>query len=115
MNLITPDRDEKFVVELSNSTLTSLIGHQAKNPDLTLTVDRKALEKVMFGITTFEELLKSGEAKAEGDLSILAKLKGMLDTFEIGFEVMPGTKSKNAAPVRDIGFEAEEPSMKGAE
>jgi alkyl sulfatase BDS1-like metallo-beta-lactamase superfamily hydrolase len=115
MNLITPDRGEKFVVELSNATLTSLIGHQAKNPDLTLTVDRKALEKVMFGLATFEELLKSGEAKAEGDLSILAKLKGMLDTFEIGFEIMPGTKSKNAAAVKDLGFQAEEPSIKGAE
>jgi alkyl sulfatase BDS1-like metallo-beta-lactamase superfamily hydrolase len=115
MNLNTPDRNEKFVVELSNATLTSLKGHNAKTADLTLTVDRSNIDKVMFGQTTLEALIKSGECKAEGDLSVLARLKGMLDTFEIGFEIMPGTKSKDTPPVRDKGFEADEPSMKGAE
>ena len=29
MNLITPDNDEKFVIELSNATLTNIEGHVA--------------------------------------------------------------------------------------
>jgi hypothetical protein len=69
----------------------------------------------MFGLTTFEDLLKSGKGKAEGDLGVLVKLKGMLDTFEIGFEIMPGTKSKTVSEGKKKGFEADEPSMKGAE
>jgi alkyl sulfatase BDS1-like metallo-beta-lactamase superfamily hydrolase len=115
INLVTPDNGEKFVVELSNATLTSLKGFQAKNPTLTLNVNRGDLLQIMFGKTTFEEILKSGKGKAEGDLAILGKLAGMLDTFEIGFEIMPGTKGKNAAAGKKKGFEADEPSIKGAE
>lgn len=115
MNLVTPDNGEKFVVELSNATLTSLSGFQAKNADLTLTVNRSEMLNVMFGLTTFEELLKSGKAKAVGDVTLLGKLAGMLDTFEVGFEIMPGTKSKNAAAGKKKGYEADEPSIKGAE
>jgi alkyl sulfatase BDS1-like metallo-beta-lactamase superfamily hydrolase len=102
-------------VELSNGTLTNLSGFQAKNADLTLNVNRSDLLKVMFGQTTFEEILKSGKGKAVGDMAILGKLQGMLDTFEIGFEIMPGTKDKNAAPGKKKGMEADEPSIKGAE
>jgi alkyl sulfatase BDS1-like metallo-beta-lactamase superfamily hydrolase len=115
INLITPDNNEKFVVELSNGTLTNASGFQAKNADLSLTVNRADLLLVMFGKTTFEELLKSGKAKSVGDMTVLGKLMGMLDTFEIGFEIMPGTKSKNAVAGKKKGFEADEPSLKGAE
>jgi alkyl sulfatase BDS1-like metallo-beta-lactamase superfamily hydrolase len=115
INLVTPDNGEKFVIELSNATLTSISGFQAKNANLTLTINRSDLLQVMFGLTTFEDLLKSGKGKAEGDLGVLVKLKGMLDTFEIGFEIMPGTKSKTVSEGKKKGFEADEPSMKGAE
>lgn len=115
INLITPDNGEKFAIELSNATLTTATSFQAKNADLTLTVNRSDLLKVMFGITTFEELLKSSKAKADGDIAVLGKLMGMLDTFEIGFEIMPGTKDKNAPAAKKKGFEADDPSIKGAE
>jgi alkyl sulfatase BDS1-like metallo-beta-lactamase superfamily hydrolase len=115
INLVTPDNGEKFAVELSNATLTSISGFQAKNADLTLTVNRSDLLKVMFGQTTFEDILKSGKGKAVGDMSVLGKLMGMLDTFEIGFEIMPGTKDKKAVAGKKKGFEADEPSIKGAE
>jgi alkyl sulfatase BDS1-like metallo-beta-lactamase superfamily hydrolase len=115
INLVTPDNGEKFVLELSNATLTSIQGFQAKNADLTLTINRSELLNVMFGVTTFEEVLKSGKGKADGDMAVLGKLKDMLDTFEIGFEIMPGTKSKSAVAAKKKGFEADEPSMKGAE
>jgi alkyl sulfatase BDS1-like metallo-beta-lactamase superfamily hydrolase len=115
INLITPDNGEKFAVELSNGTLTNASGFQANNADLTLNINRGDLLKVMFGQTTFEELLKSGNGKAVGDIAVLGKLMGMLDTFEIGFQIMPGTKDLNAPTVKKKGFESDEPSMKGAE
>ena len=36
INLVTPDNGEKFVVELSNGTLTNIAGFQADDADLTL-------------------------------------------------------------------------------
>ena len=37
MNLVTPDNGEKYVVELSNGTLTSLAGFVSDSADLTIT------------------------------------------------------------------------------
>jgi alkyl sulfatase BDS1-like metallo-beta-lactamase superfamily hydrolase len=49
INLITPDNGEKFIIELSNATLTNLEGFLADDPDLTITINRTDLEQVMMG------------------------------------------------------------------
>ena len=67
INLVTPDNGEKFVVEMSNSTLTNIKGQQAKNPNLTITINRADLETVMGGKATFDELIAAGKAKFDGD------------------------------------------------
>lgn len=91
MNLVTPDNKEKYVVELSNATLTAIEGFQHEKPDLTLTINRSDLETVMMGTKTLEELIANGTVKTQGDVSVIEKLKMALTQFEIGFEVLPGT------------------------
>ncbi len=97
LNLITPDNGEVFVVEVSNSTLTSLKGHLAKDPDLTVTVNRADLETVMAGQATFESLVVAGKARLEGDRTLLDQMRGTLMQFSSGFEVFPGTKPAGGA------------------
>jgi alkyl sulfatase BDS1-like metallo-beta-lactamase superfamily hydrolase len=92
MNLITPDTGETFVVELSNATLNNLAGYTADDADLTLTVNRADLERVMAGETGLEALLSEGTAQADGDVSILGKLAALMVAFDPRFEIMPGTK-----------------------
>ena len=46
---VTPDNGEKFVVEMSNATLTAISGYQASDADLTITINRSDLEQVMLG------------------------------------------------------------------
>ena len=92
INLVTPDNGERFAVELSNSALTSIKGVQAKNPDLTLTIDRADLETVMAGKATLEQQIDAGKAKAVGDRGVLGRLRGLLTTFTPDFQLMPGTK-----------------------
>ena len=46
INLSTPDNGEKFVLEMSNATLTTIAGYQAEDADLTVTIDRRELEDV---------------------------------------------------------------------
>ena len=91
INLVTPDNGEKYVVELRHSTLTNIKGQQAKNPDLTITVNRTDLEQVMGGTLTFDDLLKSGHAKFVGDREPFDQLKNMLVQFDPIFEIIPGT------------------------
>jgi len=110
MNLVTPDNGEKFVVELSNSTLTNIKGQQAKKPDLTITVNRTDLESVMGGKATFDDLIAAGKAKFEGNRKPFDQLKTILVQFTPDFEIMPGTKPlKQAAPPTKDSFEQEEP------
>jgi alkyl sulfatase BDS1-like metallo-beta-lactamase superfamily hydrolase len=92
---VTPDNDEKFVVELSNGTLTNIKGFQAENPDLTVTIKRSDLEKTMMGAVSFDDQIKGGRAKLVGDRKPYEQLKTMLVQFDVGFEVLPGTRAKD--------------------
>jgi len=92
MNLITPDTGETFLVELSNATLNNLAGYTAEEADLTLTINRADLERVMAGEATFDALLADGTATFEGDIGILGQLAALMVEFDPRFEIMPGTK-----------------------
>jgi alkyl sulfatase BDS1-like metallo-beta-lactamase superfamily hydrolase len=94
MNLITPDTGETFLVELSNATLNNLAGYTAEDADLTLTVNRADLERVMSGEATFDALLADGTATFEGDIGILGQLAALMVEFDPRFEIMPGTKMR---------------------
>ena len=96
INLVTPDNGEKFVVEMSNSTLTNIKGVQTKNPDLTITINRSDLETVMMGKATFDDLLAGGKAKIDGNRKPFDQLRGILVQFTPDFEMMPGTKPAKA-------------------
>lgn len=94
VNLVTPDNGETFVIEMENATLTNIAGFQADKPDLTLTINRADLEQTMMGAKTLEAQIADGTAKAEGDVTVLAKLAATMVDFDPRFEVMPGTHGK---------------------
>ncbi len=96
INLITPDNGEKFIVELSNATLTNIEGFQTEDADLTVTINRTDLEPVMMGIKTLEAQIADGTAKVEGDTSIIGKLASTLVVFDPRFEILPGTAARPA-------------------
>lgn len=109
INLITPDNDEKFVVELSNATLTNIVGFQADDADLTITINRADLEQTMMGVMSFDAQIEAGKAKFEGNRDVYEQLKTMLVQFDLGFEIMPGTGTKDLTPERNP-FEQDEPA-----
>jgi alkyl sulfatase BDS1-like metallo-beta-lactamase superfamily hydrolase len=110
INLVTPDNDEKFVIELSNSVLTSIAGHQAKEPDLTITVNRVELEKVMGGAATFDDLLKAGKAKFDGERKGFDAIRAAMTTFTPTFEMMPGTAPKEPTKAVKKPLEVHKPA-----
>ena len=109
INLVTPDNGEKFVVELSNGTLTNIAGFQADDADLTITINRADLEQTMMGAKSFDEQIEAGTAKLEGRREPYEQLKTMLVHFELGFEMMPGTGKPDLTPEQKP-FQAEEPA-----
>lgn len=111
INLFTPDNGEKFVVEMSNSTLTNIKGFEAENPDLTITINRSDLESVMAGLSTFEDLIVALKAKLDGDRNVFEQLRSVLVQFTPDFAIMPGTKPARAAISSEKdAFEQPEPA-----
>ena len=70
----------------------AISGFQAENADLSLTVNRSDLERVMAGEVELEALLADGTIRAQCDLTILGKLAAVMVEFDPRFEIMPGTK-----------------------
>jgi alkyl sulfatase BDS1-like metallo-beta-lactamase superfamily hydrolase len=108
INLVTPDNKEKFVVELSNGTLTNIMGYQARDADLTITINRSDLEQTMMGAVSFDDQIKSGKAKLKGNRKPYEQLKTMLVHFDLGFEIIPGTGARDLTP-KQKAFEQESP------
>jgi alkyl sulfatase BDS1-like metallo-beta-lactamase superfamily hydrolase len=106
MNLITPDNGEKFIVELENATLTNIKGYQAEKANLTLTINRSDLEQTMMGTKTLEAQIADGIAKVQGDASVLKQLASTMVDFDPRFEIMPGTKVKDAKVAHANDYEA---------
>ncbi|MCU0232756.1 MAG: MBL fold metallo-hydrolase [Thermoanaerobaculales bacterium] len=91
INLVTPDNGEKYVIEMSNATLNTLKGAQAKSPDLTVTVNRADLNQVMMGVASFDDLIAAGKATFEGDRTGFDQLRSILVPFTPDFEILPGS------------------------
>ena len=45
----------------------------------------------MMGVKSFAASIEDGTAQAEGNVDILAEIAKTMVTFEIGFEILPGT------------------------
>jgi alkyl sulfatase BDS1-like metallo-beta-lactamase superfamily hydrolase len=91
INLVTPDNGEKFLIELSNATLTNIEGYQADDADLSITINRSDLEQVMMGAKSFMAQIEDGTAQTEGNLDVLKQLASTMVEFDLFFEILPGT------------------------
>jgi alkyl sulfatase BDS1-like metallo-beta-lactamase superfamily hydrolase len=111
INFITPDNNEKYLVELSNSALINIKGIQSPEADLTITMNRSELNDVMMGKSSFDDKLKEGKAKFKGDRKPYDELKSMLTTFTMEFELIPGTLPDAAvAPANENPFKQKAPA-----
>jgi len=95
INLVLPDIGEKYLIELGNATLTNIEGVQSPKPDLTLTLNRADLNRVMLGVATFDSLAQEGKARFDGDRTAIYKLRDLMVTFTPDFEFIPGSAPEN--------------------
>ena len=115
INLITPDNDEKYLIELNNSTLNNIKGFQDENADLTITINRSDLDLVMMGVKTMDDMIADGTAKTKGNKSIIDKLRSTLIHFDLRFEILPGTVPVGDQQLVRNPFQQDVPAVIGAE
>ena len=112
VNFITPDNDEKYLIELSNSALTNIEGIQSPKADLTIAINRSELNDVLMGKTSFDDKIEEGKATLKGDRKPYDELGSMLTTFTMDFELLPGTLPDDpaAASVNENPFRQKVPA-----
>ena len=91
---LTANVGEKYVVELSNATLTTQRGFEVESPDISVTVDRAEFRRVILGETSLPDLAAEGTAQVVGDLGPLKLMLDALVEFDLLFEMMPGTAQR---------------------
>jgi alkyl sulfatase BDS1-like metallo-beta-lactamase superfamily hydrolase len=100
---------------MSNATLTNIKGRQAKNPDLTITMNRSDLEIMMAAQADLNSMIASGKVKLDGNLQVLAQLRSVVVEFNPVFQIMPGTVKglKPSETAEADPFEQQEPELLG--
>ena len=84
---VFPDTGEKRTANLENGVLTHRDGASGET-DVTVTVDRAALNRLLAQETTIEELAASGGVQIEGDATALAHIFGCLEAPDPAFAIV---------------------------
>ena len=74
---------------MSNGNLSNIEVETLHPADASLFIAKKDLGMMLLGIKKLPELLKSGEAKLEGDASVFGKLFSSLAVADPNFEIVP--------------------------
>ncbi|MCP1626978.1 alkyl/aryl-sulfatase [Pseudomonas nitroreducens] len=94
INLVLPDKNEQYLLELKNSHLNNIRGVQSENAGQTVTIDRADLNRLMLKQVSPVRLVFEGKLKSSGNPLLLAKLFGMLEDFNFWFDIVtPPQKS----------------------
>lgn len=88
INVELPDTKEKFLIELKNSHLNNLSGVWSQEPDVTITMQRQDLNRVLSKQASFVELIKTGSIKYDGQLSAFTDLLQMFEEFPFWFNIV---------------------------
>jgi alkyl sulfatase BDS1-like metallo-beta-lactamase superfamily hydrolase len=115
INLYTPDNGEKYLIELSNSTLNNIQGFTSDDADLEITLNRSDLDLVMMGVKSMDDMIADGAAKVEGDKTIIDQLKSLMIHFELRFEILPGTVPVGDQQYNRNPFQQDMPAVIGAD
>ncbi|OWP50301.1 alkyl/aryl-sulfatase [Pseudomonas nitroreducens] len=87
INLVLPDKNEQYLLELKNSHLNNIKGVQSENAGQTVTIDRADLNRLMLKQVSPVRLVFEGKLKSSGNPLLLAKLFGMLEDFNFWFDI----------------------------
>ncbi len=88
LNFTMPDRDERFVVYIENGVLNYTLGTQVEDADATVSIDRDVLDSINLGETTITDAIQAGDIVINGDADKFMEFLGLLDRFELWFNVV---------------------------
>jgi len=88
LNFAFSDTGDKAVLELRNGSLNHSLNRTDPTANATVTLTRETFNKVIVGETDLLQEANNGTIKVEPDIAPLADLVGLLDTFQIWFNII---------------------------
>ena len=88
INLVLPDVNTTVAMVVEDGVLNYTLGRLTPDADVTVTLDRSVLDEINLGNITFDEAVASGDATVEGSADTFREFLGMLDTFELYFNIV---------------------------
>lgn len=88
INMIFPDSNEKFLLELKNSHLNNIADVTNPKAELTVTINRSDLNMILLKQQSPAQLIKDGKMKMDGNGKIFAELLTMMDNFPFWFNIV---------------------------
>lgn len=88
LNFVFPDINEKYLVELNNSSLHHIKGYQSDKADATITLNREILNQIILKQKTVESTIANSELKVTGNQASLQQLLGLIDNFDFWFNIV---------------------------
>ena len=88
LNWLFPDLGQRYTLTLDNCALTYLADRQSARADASVTLQRPVLDRLVLRELTIADALRDGLVAIEGDASRVAELFGLLDDFNLMFEVV---------------------------
>ena len=92
MNIVMPDVQETYFVEMSNGNLNNIKVEKEQKADATLLISKADIDRFNLKQTTIAELLKLKQAQLTGDQSVISKLAVSMTQANPSFEIVPTAK-----------------------
>ena len=89
VNIKLEDMGETYLLELSNSNLSSIRTDQLRSADATLKTSRKAFVGLFTGAMSVDDAVAKGDLTIEGDPSALARIMDVRAAAPAPFELVP--------------------------
>ncbi len=88
VELLFPDREERWLLEIRRGVLRHSARRAVTEPTLSLRIPRDRFLSVLRGEAKMPALLRTGEARLEGGLVALARFAGLFERFLPDFEIV---------------------------
>ncbi|MFI4956135.1 MAG: alkyl/aryl-sulfatase [Gammaproteobacteria bacterium] len=88
MNWVLPDLNQQYRITVKNGVLNYFPGEVSEKADVTVTFNRAKLNEMILGSISVIDSVKDGSIKLNGNAGTLSQFIGLLDKFDLWFNVV---------------------------
>nr|WP_136250973.1 alkyl sulfatase dimerization domain-containing protein [Ningiella ruwaisensis] len=88
INIVFPDENTRYLLELENAHLNNIKGIQAKDADVTVTMNRRDLDLMLMKAKSLGDLISEGKVTFDGEQGAFTSLLQLTEEFPFWFDIV---------------------------